>query len=761
MTKYKIALMSLLAVTAGAAHATVVDFATGYSDGDLLDNSNWEQYTTTPPADGGNIVSTTDAGYAGLGTVTLTNEQFSTSTFTEDLSFGTAGDSVTAKYRFRYTGAGTPSSQGEIISANLHGDPLSESNDGAYMTRVAIRRAANTGNLAFFTSGASGGITFATGSESLTGIVGGTGTSDWLELSITLTRNSATGTDDFTLEATLENLNSSSEVLTGSINNFEPVTNVPTYSSLRGQISSGWRPSVALVSDVTVDQFEVTSTNVPVFTITSIIKGSLGNGDFEANTNSGIHTVLETPDWYQAGWDGNGNFTREDNTNTTRRGQLNPARVNINGIGRTVLAAGEEFNLSYTLYKFGGAAGFTGDETNRTYLFTSDVDVDNDTNPNDMTTVAGSEYFYVVDTNNFTQPVNAAAFYTTTTADIGKTFYLAVQYQDPSVASYPRVDNIILTASEPPPVLNLINGAISNGDFEANTNSGLHTVLETPNWYQAGWDGTAVFTREDNTNTTRRGQLNPARININDGGRTVEKAGEIFNLSYTLYKFGGAAGYTGDETNRTWLFTSDVAVDNDTTPGNMTMVAGSENLYAINSSDFTQPVTQEEFYTTTEDDIGKTFYLAVQYEDPSVASYPRFDNVILTVSGNISLTPPPPSYDTWALENGLTIVNNDKTDNPDMDTLNNWEEYIFGGLPLDDSDIGILPTFDGSNGDYAFSIRGDTNLQYSVLITSDLVFGSWTTNGPTAVTEHDGFMHAETYPVGTGGSKQFIKLLID
>ena len=59
-------------------------------------------------------------------------------------------------------------------------------------------------------------------------------------------------------------------------------------------------------------------------------------------------------------------------------------------------------------------------------------------------------------------------------------------------------------------------------------------------------------------------------------------------------------------------------------------------------------------------------------------------------------------------------------------------------------------------GKYLFSLRGDSTLSYSVLTNTDLIFGSWGTNGPIAVGENDGAMHALTNTVGTASSELFM-----
>lgn len=115
-----------------------------------------------------------------------------------------------------------------------------------------------------------------------------------------------------------------------------------------------------------------------------------------------------------------------------------------------------------------------------------------------------------------------------------------------------------------------------------------------------------------------------------------------------------------------------------------------------------------------------------------------------------------PLWDQYMAAYGLT---NGPTGDQDIDGESNWHEYVFGGDPTNSAVLGIPPAADGTAGNYAFSIRGDNTLKYSILTTGNLVLGPWTTNGPMPVTELDGAVHVKTAPFGAG-NQEFMKLIV-
>lgn len=201
----------------------------------------------------------------------------------------------------------------------------------------------------------------------------------------------------------------------------------------------------------------------------------------------------------------------------------------------------------------------------------------------------------------------------------------------------------------------VIGGATGNGNFNAGgggTNGGAQTYEQTPNWFNAQADETINFTNSsqmggstdpDNGTTTRGGMPFQNRTQINDTGYTIAAAGEVFSLSYDFGAGGGPNAWngTGDETMRTFLFTSTAVppVDGDTIVTDMTELGG--DSYDINRANDNNPNgddqwttrTVPEFYTSTAADVGKTVYFGMQFlNDSGPDLFPRIDVIQLEVT---------------------------------------------------------------------------------------------------------------------------------
>lgn len=100
-----------------------------------------------------------------------------------------------------------------------------------------------------------------------------------------------------------------------------------------------------------------------------------------------------------------------------------------------------------------------------------------------------------------------------------------------------------------------------------------------------------------------------------------------------------------------------------------------------------------------------------------------------------SLLPPPAEseYDGWAGDYSLGGTNALLTADADGSGFNNLFEYAFGGDPTNAAVNGTNPTheLDGTEVEYIYLRRTDTNLLYTVQIGTNLVSGSWSTNGVT------------------------------
>ncbi|VGO20477.1 hypothetical protein [Pontiella sulfatireligans] len=192
-----------------------------------------------------------------------------------------------------------------------------------------------------------------------------------------------------------------------------------------------------------------------------------------------------------------------------------------------------------------------------------------------------------------------------------------------------------------------------------------------------------------------------------------------------------------------------------------------ENVADLTWYEFT-PLSGGSATVTNEASIGfdaTTNIVAVGYysdQNNTNGAYQASNTRMFSATGLVAVEPPPAGYDGWAIEKGLTPgVNDGKTQDADFDGLNNYGEYVFGGLPLDDTNIGTQPNFIASGGKYVFSLIGDNTVVAYVVSTPDLVFPSWTTNGIESVSKTDGVLSAYTNDVGTAASELFLKLLVD
>jgi hypothetical protein len=159
----------------------------------------------------------------------------------------------------------------------------------------------------------------------------------------------------------------------------------------------------------------------------------------------------------------------------------------------------------------------------------------------------------------------------------------------------------------------------------------------------------------------------------------------------------------------------------------------------------------------------------------SAAIGAMFDQLTFTVRGNdvavkidnvtlLSNTEPYilSAYEQWAEDWGLSGSNAESGSNPDNDALDNTGEYVFGGNPLDNADVGTLPAFDAASGNYIYTLRNDNALLAHVMIRTNLIHGSWITNASMNVTLNDGGITSYTNNVGPGTNQQmFIKLLVE
>lgn len=101
------------------------------------------------------------------------------------------------------------------------------------------------------------------------------------------------------------------------------------------------------------------------------------------------------------------------------------------------------------------------------------------------------------------------------------------------------------------------------------------------------------------------------------------------------------------------------------------------------------------------------------------------------------------SFETWAGAQGLSGDDAAADADPDEDGMENLLEYALGGNPVSNDVVSILPAFsmvDGSGTnwlEYVYNRRRDAEargLDYDMILTEDLIAGSWTNIGQSAET---------------------------
>lgn len=117
-------------------------------------------------------------------------------------------------------------------------------------------------------------------------------------------------------------------------------------------------------------------------------------------------------------------------------------------------------------------------------------------------------------------------------------------------------------------------------------------------------------------------------------------------------------------------------------------------------------------------------------------------------------------FDAWLDQQGLVGVHRDADNDLDADGMELLGEYAFGGDPMPatgSGDIGVIPTYDGSTGDYAFSVFGDDMLTVNVMTNDNLAVGTWNVF-ESVVVPASGSLDAHNVNVPTDGGNAFIRL---
>ncbi len=334
------------------------------------------------------------------------------------------------------------------------------------------------------------------------------GTSDWLELSATLVKGA--DSNDWTLIAELMNLATTNLVLSHTFTGIAPNPGFQDDATIYGTINSSRSNEVSQTTGRTIDTFGVVAGFIPPPpAVATLIGGALGNGDFSAGgTTPATQTYLQTTNWFNSQGTGSdedfnltfdsqmGGSTDPNNGTVLRGAMVFNNRTTVNDTGYTVVSSAQVFSVSYDFGAGGNAGNWDGDETNRTFLFTTDQPVDGALT-NASIVVLGEE-LYAVDRAADGQWTKHAEtnLYTTTADDIGKTVYFGVEFtQGTGLNLFPRIDIIQLQVTVPAapvgPLLSVErNGASLDVSWDSETGSNYqlqtNTDLTTTNWNDQG-----------------------------------------------------------------------------------------------------------------------------------------------------------------------------------------------------------------------------------------------------------------------------------
>ncbi len=123
---------------------------------------------------------------------------------------------------------------------------------------------------------------------------------------------------------------------------------------------------------------------------------------------------------------------------------------------------------------------------------------------------------------------------------------------------------------------------------------------------------------------------------------------------------------------------------------------------------------------------------------------------------NVLVNPGP--WSNFISLHGLSGV---KTNNSDLDTLSDWDEYVLGGNPTNPAYIGVLPAFDTASGEYTYRIRNDAALLAHVLTKTNLLDIVWSTNETVDIVTNDGTIRTNTAVLTTSDEQLYVTLLVE
>ena len=182
---------------------------------------------------------------------------------------------------------------------------------------------------------------------------------------------------------------------------------------------------------------------------------------------------------------------------------------------------------------------------------------------------------------------------------------------------------------------------------------------------------------------------------------------------------------------------------------------------------------------TPADTVAATHEVAQLYTFPAPVEVPAFTDIQVNCTGGewgvrqflVGVTnapgPYPQTFEEWAATYGLAPGT--ESDDPDGDGYDNLWEYAQGGNPTNSADVGTLPDIyvDGSDITYIYHRKKDYfthGLTYTVLVTDDLVNGTWETLSAAGYTQTgveigtDLRAITNTIPVSSTNTQQFISV---
>ncbi|MGJ8651627.1 MAG: PEP-CTERM sorting domain-containing protein [Opitutaceae bacterium] len=204
---------------------------------------------------------------------------------------------------------------------------------------------------------------------------------------------------------------------------------------------------------------------------------------------------------------------------------------------------------------------------------------------------------------------------------------------------------------------------LGNGDFETNTGTAISAIS---NWHNAAGNETFNHGQTNGLGGSPQAGITDNdgmywfnnREMVNDTGYTITATGEVFSFETFLYQHGGFAGYSGDESFEIELFTTTETVDGTFVSADKTESLGATSITPGwgNPTRFEGIIGAADFYTTIADDIGKTVYFSMTFNegvDDTNNAFPRVDTLALQV-----VVPEPSAYAllSGALALGLVMV---------------------------------------------------------------------------------------------------------